>query len=60
MKKLYRGKNKMLLGVCSGIAEYLKVDPTVIRIAWVLLTILTGIVFGIVAYFICAMIMPEK
>ncbi len=50
----------MLLGVCGGIAEYLKVDPTVVRIAWVLLTLLTGVLFGIVAYFICALVMPEK
>ena len=60
MKKLYRSKKRMLLGVCGGIAEYLKVDPTVVRIAWVLLTLLTGVLFGIVAYFICALVMPEK
>lgn len=60
MKKLHRSKNRMLLGVCSGIAEYFSMDPTIVRIVWALLTLLTGLVIGIVAYFICALIMPEK
>ena len=42
-KKLYRSAtDKKLGGVCAGIAEYLDVDPTVIRLAWALFTLLGG------------------
>lgn len=57
-KKLYRNKeNKMLAGVCSGIAEYVNIDPTIIRLIWALIA-LTGT--GVVAYLVCALIIPEK
>jgi len=57
-KKLYRSNtDKMLCGVCAGIGEYLNVDPTVVRLLWVLFG-LTG--FGILAYIAAAIIMPVK
>ena len=57
-KKLYRNtNNKMLAGVCSGLAEYINIDPTVIRLIWALRG-LTGT--GLLAYLICAIIIPEK
>lgn len=57
-KKLYRSaSNRMICGVCSGIAEYFDIDPTVIRMLWVLVTLLGG--SGIIAYIIAAVIMPE-
>ena len=57
-KKLYRlNHNKMLCGVCGGVAEYLNVDATVIRLLWVLFG-LTG--FGIFAYIAAAVIMPVR
>lgn len=57
MRRLTRSSNdKMLLGVCGGIAEYLGVDPTLIRLAWVVLAAVFGT--GILAYIICAIIMP--
>lgn len=57
-KKLYRlNHNKMLCGVCGGVAEYLNVDATVIRLLWVLFG-LTG--FGIFAYIVAAVIMPVR
>ena len=57
-KKLYRNtSNKMLAGVCSGLAEYINIDPTVIRLIWALIG-LTGA--GILAYIIAAVIIPEK
>ena len=57
-KKLYRNpNNKMLAGVCSGLAEYINIDPTIIRVIWALVG-LTGT--GIIAYLICALIIPEK
>lgn len=55
-KKLYRSNsNKMICGVCGGVAEYVNLDPTVVRLLWVVFGI-TG--FGILAYFIAAVIMP--
>ncbi len=58
-KKLYRkNEGKMLLGVCAGVAEYFDLDPTVIRLLWVLFTCLGG--SGLLAYIICAIIMPVE
>jgi phage shock protein C len=56
-KELRKSKNSNLCGVCAGLAEYLGVDPTVIRIATVLLSIFSG--FGIIAYIVGALIMPN-
>jgi phage shock protein C len=47
-----------IAGVCGGIAEYMDVDPTVVRLVWVLITFFTGIVPGIVAYLVAWMVMP--
>lgn len=56
-KRLCKSNDKMILGVCSGIADFLNVDRTVIRLCAVLLTIL-GILPGILVYIIFAIIMP--
>ena len=57
-KKLYRSTtNKMLAGVCAGLAEYLNIDPTIVRVIWALVA-LSGA--GLLAYLICALIIPEK
>lgn len=58
MKRLIKSKNKMLCGVCGGIGEYLNLDPTVIRILWVVLSI-CSLGTGIIAYIIAAIIIPE-
>ena len=58
-KKLYRNTDsKIIAGVCSGIAEYDGVDPTVVRILWILFCAIGG--SGILAYIIAAIIMPER
>ena len=58
-KTLYRSaSNKMLAGVCSGLAKYLGMDPTVIRVIWAVLSLFAFI--GVVAYIICALIIPEE
>ncbi len=58
-KKLYKiDEGKMIDGVCGGIAEYFNVDPTVIRLAWVIFSCCGGA--GILAYIICAIIFPRK
>ncbi|MBQ3673010.1 MAG: PspC domain-containing protein [Paludibacteraceae bacterium] len=57
-KKLTRSNNKSLAGVCAGIAEYFDVDPTVIRILYVFLTVFSAGFPGILVYIILALIMP--
>jgi len=60
MKRLYKSKtNRVLCGVCGGIGEYFGVDPTVIRVLWVIGTLLS-MGFGIIAYIISCIIIPEK
>ena len=60
MKKLYKVEtDKKLEGVCGGIAEYLEVDPTIVRLIWALVTLSTA-GLGLVGYIICAVIMPKK
>lgn len=60
-KKLYKSNtNKMVAGVCGGIGEYLNVDPTVIRLLAVFLSIGTLIFGGVAAYIIAAIIIPEN
>jgi phage shock protein PspC (stress-responsive transcriptional regulator) len=60
MKRLYLSKkDKKLSGVCGGIAEYFDVDSTLIRLLWVVVTIVTGIFPGLIAYIIAAIIIPE-
>ena len=58
-KKLYKSnKNKMLDGVCGGIAEYFNIDPTLVRLGWVVFCALGG--SGLLAYIIAALIMPDR
>ena len=57
MKKLYKSNNRMICGVCAGLAAYLGIDPTVVRLIWAALG-LTGT--GIVLYIIAALVMPEN
>lgn len=58
-KKLYRSStDKKLAGVCGGVAKYLDMDPTVIRLLWILVSLFAFA--GVVAYVICAFVMPEE
>jgi phage shock protein C len=58
MKKLCKSNtNKKICGVCGGIAEYLNADPTLIRLAFLLVSALAG--SGVLVYFLAALIMPE-
>lgn len=58
-KRLYRNeKEKMIAGVCSGLADYFDMDPTLIRLAWVLFCAVGG--SGVIAYIIAAIIIPAK
>lgn len=58
-KKLYRStSNKMIGGICGGLAEYFNIDVTVARLAWVLVVIFTGIFPGVLVYIIALFIIP--
>lgn len=58
-KRLYRSRtNRMLCGVCGGVAEYFNIDPTLVRLGFVLLLCAAG--SGVLAYFIAAIIIPDE
>lgn len=53
--------DRKIAGVCGGIAEYLEIDSTVVRVAWAVFTIIPGaIVCGVLAYLVAWLIMPER
>ncbi len=53
-------QHKMVAGVCGGLAEYLDVDPTVIRVLYVIVSFVTALVPGLLAYIILMFIMPRS
>lgn len=57
MKTLTKSADKKLCGVCGGIAEYFGWDPTLVRLAWALVSCFAGT--GIVLYIIASVVMPE-
>lgn len=59
MKKLYRSTTDVkLAGVCAGVAEYFELDPTVVRLGTVLISLFSGV--GVIAYVAAALIIPQK
>ena len=56
-KKLKRSANKMIAGVCGGLAEYLGMDATIVRVIYALLVLFGGV--GILLYLILALLMPK-
>ncbi len=58
VERLYRSKSeRMLFGVCGGLATYFDLDPTLVRLIFVLLTLATGI--GLIIYIVMAIITPQ-
>ena len=58
-KRLYRSRSqRMICGVCGGVAEYFNIDPTLVRLGWVLVAA-CSFGTGIIAYFVAAIIMPD-
>lgn len=58
-RKLYKiEQGRKVDGVCGGIAEFLDIDPTIVRLIWIIFAVCAG--GGIIAYFIAALIMPRK
>jgi phage shock protein C len=58
-KKLMRSEDRMIAGVAGGLANYFDIDPTLVRILFVLLTLLGGGGLGILIYIVLWIIMPE-
>lgn len=59
-KKLYKSTtNKKLGGVCAGLAKYFSIDATLVRLIWAFVTLCT-VGTGILAYIICALIIPDE
>ena len=59
-KKLFRSRtNRMLAGVCGGLAEYFGMDASIVRIIWLLATIFTAFA-GVLIYILLMIVMPEQ
>ena len=58
-KKLRKSNNKLLAGVCAGMAEYMDVDPTVVRVVFTLVSLLILGFPGLIIYLILCLIMPS-
>jgi len=59
MAKLVRSSRKVIAGVCGGIAEYLDWDPVWVRILFILLSVATAVLTGVVVYVVLWIAMPE-
>jgi len=58
-KRLIRSRDdRMLFGVCAGVAHYLNVDPVIVRLVAVLLTLWNGV--GLLVYLVLALVMPQE
>ena len=60
MKKLYKSRtDNKIDGVCAGIANYIGIDPTIVRVLWLLATLFTAF-SGVIFYFIAAIVLPRE
>ena len=59
MKKLYRSSDRVLAGVCGGIAEYFDVDPTLIRVIYLVLSLFSAAFPGVLLYIILMIMIPN-
>ncbi len=58
-RRLRRSNDRMLAGVCGGLAEYTGIDPTLLRLLVVFVVLVSGIVTGLVAYLVAALVIPN-
>ncbi|MEM0969058.1 MAG: PspC domain-containing protein [Verrucomicrobiota bacterium] len=58
-KRFKRSSSRMLAGVCGGLADYLGVDPTWVRIGFALITLLSAAFPGLIVYLVCWVVVPE-
>ena len=59
MKKLYRSPNRIIAGVCGGIADYFDVDPTLIRVIYLVLSLFSAAFPGVLLYIILMLMIPN-
>ena len=60
-KRLVRPRtNRKIAGVCAGLAEYFDLDVTLVRVLWLLVTVFSAVVFGVVAYVVAWIVMPDE
>ena len=60
-KKLYRSRdNKVLAGIFGGLGDYFDIDPTVLRLGWLLVFVFTGIFPGLLAYIVAIIVVPNR
>lgn len=61
MKKLYRSDdNKILAGILGGLGEYFQVDPTALRLLFLVIVLVTGVIPGVIAYLLAMLIVPKR
>jgi phage shock protein C len=61
MERLYRSSTqKVIGGVCGGLGEYFNIDPTLVRIIYILVTVATGVLLGLVLYIVLWLIVPSE
>lgn len=59
MKRIYRSRqDRMVCGVCGGIAEYFDLDPSLVRLGWIIFSAMGG--NGFIAYIIAAIVIPSR
>jgi len=60
-KRLYRSsKNKVFAGICGGVGEYFDIDPSLVRLIWLLVVVFTGFAPGFLAYIIAMFVIPKR
>jgi phage shock protein C len=60
-KKLCRSTaDRKIAGVCGGLAAYIDMDSTLLRLAWIAATVLTGVAPGVIGYILAAIVMPKE
>lgn len=60
-KRLYRSQeNKVFAGIFSGLGEYLDIDPVMLRVIWLAVTIFTGFIPGIIVYTLALFVIPNR
>ncbi len=60
MKQMYLSSDKKFLGVCGGVADYLNVDPTLIRIGVVCLSLITAVIPALIVYIVLSFVFPQQ
>lgn len=59
-KRLFRSNDRMLGGVCAGLAEYIGWDPTLVRIAYIILSVVSAAFPGLLVYLIMWIVIPPR